>query len=138
AGRRARSELSEESGILHALGRELTCGVAEVPAAMAKLRRELEETRTQLGLARGKLAERAAEELLAAARAAGEARVIGCFEAVDAAFLRAIAKRVTAEAEFAAVLGARAADALLVLAARGAASRFDCGAWVKQVCAAHG
>src|SRR5262249_56220791 len=65
AGRRARDELGAHSQLLVGLGRELTCGPAEVPAALAKLRRELQETRESLGQARARLMDRLAEALLA-------------------------------------------------------------------------
>jgi alanyl-tRNA synthetase len=138
AGRRAREELGRQSDVLHALGREFTCGPTDVPAAIQKLRRDLTEARESLGEARGRLAERAAVELVAAAREKGEARVVAVFDAADVAFLRAVAKRVTAEPKLVALLAARTAEGHMVLAARGAESDFDCGAFVKRVAAAHG
>jgi len=105
---------------------------------MARLRRELEEARSQLGLVRGRLAQSAADELAAAAQAAGETRVIGSFDAVDAAFLRVVAKRIVTAPRLVALLSARMPETQLVLAARGAASDFDCGAFVKRLAAAHG
>jgi alanyl-tRNA synthetase len=138
AGRRAREELARESDVLRALGRDFTCGPADVPAAIQKLRRDLTEARESLGEARGRLAERAAVELVAAARQKGETRVVAVFDAADVAFLRAVAKRVTAEPAMVALLAARNADGHMVLAARGAESDFDCGAFVKRVAAAHG
>jgi alanyl-tRNA synthetase len=138
AGRRAREELARQSNVLQALGRDFTCGPTDVPAAIQKLRRELTEARESLGEARGRLAERAAVELVAAAREKGEARVVAVFEGADIAFLRAVAKRVTAEPTFVALLAARTPEGQMVLAARGAESDFDCGAFVKRVAAAHG
>jgi len=138
AGRRAREELSRQSDLLCALGREFTCGPSEVPAAINKLRRELAESRQSLGEARGRLAERVAEELLSAARARGETCVVVVFDDADVVFLRAVAKRITAEAEFVALLAARSAEGQHVLAARGAKNPFDRGTFVKRVAAAYG
>jgi alanyl-tRNA synthetase len=138
AGRRAREELARQSDLLCALGRDFTCGPSDVPTAVHKLRRELTEAKESLGEARARLAERAALELLDAARARGETRVVAVFDAADVAFLRAVAKRVTAEPHFVALLAARSADGQLALAARGAASHFDCGAFLKRIAAAHG
>jgi alanyl-tRNA synthetase len=138
AGRRAREELSRQSDLLCALGRDFTCGPSDVPTAIHKLRRELTEARESLGEARGRLAERTALELLDAARARGETRVVAVFDAADVAFLRAVAKRVTVEPHFVALLAARSADGQLALAARGAANDFDCGAFLKRIAAAHG
>jgi alanyl-tRNA synthetase len=138
AGRRAREELSRQSDVLHALGREFTCGATDVPAAIQKLRRELAETRETLGETRARLAERAAVELLDAARGRGEWRVVASFDDADIAFLRAVAKRVTTDPTFVALLAARSSDGQLVLAARGAESSFDCGAFLRRVASAHG
>jgi alanyl-tRNA synthetase len=138
AGRRAREELARQSDVLHALGREFTCGPTDVPAAIQKLRRELTEARESLGEARGRLAERAAVELVAAAREKGETRVVAVFDSVDVAFLRAVAKRVTSEPKLVALLAAKTPEGHMVLAARGAESDFDCGAFVKRMAAAHG
>jgi alanyl-tRNA synthetase len=138
AGRRAREELARQSDLLHALGRDFTCGPTDVPAAIQKLRRELTEARESLGEARGRLAERAAIELVASAREKSETRVVAVFDSVDVPFLRAVAKRVTAEPKLVALLAAKTPEGHMVLAARGAESDFDCGAFVKRVAAAHG
>jgi alanyl-tRNA synthetase len=138
AGRRAREELARQSDVLHALGRDFTCGPGDVPAAVQKLRRELAETRESLGEARSRLAERIAVELVDAARAKGETHVVATFDGVDIAFLRAVAKRVIAEPALAVHLAARTAEGQLVLSARGAARALDCGAFLKKVAAAHG
>src|SRR5262249_48061547 len=77
AGRRARDELGAHSQLLVGLGRELTCGPAEVPTAFAKLRRELQETREALGLTRAGLMDRLADALLADAAPVVSALVAG-------------------------------------------------------------
>jgi alanyl-tRNA synthetase len=138
AGRRAREELGRQSSILSALGREFTCGLADVPAAVGKLSRELKTAREALGEARALLAERSAAELVEKARQRGDTRVRAVFPSADVAFLRAVAKRVTAEPGFVALLAAPGDEGQPVLAARGPGSDFDCGAFLKGVAAAHG
>src|SRR5262249_33114275 len=138
AGRRAREEIRRESDLLRGLGREFTCGAGEVPLAIQKLRRELGEARESLGHVRERLAVAAAEELMAAAREQKQKRVVSLFEDGDTRFLRAVAKRVTAEAGWVALVAARTAEGTLVLAARGQGSDFDCGGFVKRVAAATG
>jgi alanyl-tRNA synthetase len=109
-----------------------------VPAAIHKLKRELGEARESLGETRARLAERVAEELVDGARSRGEMRVVAAFEEGDVAFLRAVAKRITTEAGFVALLAARGEGGQQVLAARGAGSDFDCGSFLKRIAAAHG
>ena len=138
AGRRAREELSRQSDLLSALGRDFTCGPSDVPAAIHKLKRELSEARESLGETRARLAERVAQELIDGARSRGETRVVAVFADADVAFLRAVAKRITAEAGFVALLAAPGEGGQQVLAARGAGSDFDCGGFLKRIAAAHG
>jgi alanyl-tRNA synthetase len=144
AGRRARSALAGHSDVLTSLARELTCGTAEVPGALERLRADLTRARESLGTARAKLATATADELAAVALARGERQVTAAFDDADADFLRTIAARLTAAAgtsgrcDMVAFLAARAADGVLVLVARGADSAFDCGGFVKRVAAASG
>jgi alanyl-tRNA synthetase len=135
AGRRAREELARESDVLRGLGRELTCGPAEVPLAITKLRRELGETRESLGHARERMAVAAAEELM---RSADGKRVIAAFEDADSRFLRAVAKRVTSEPGWVALVAGTAEGGMLMLAARAEATDFDCGAFIKRAAQAGG
>lgn len=134
AGRRARDELGAHSQLLVGLGRELTCGPAEVPAALAKLRRELQETRESLGHARARLMDQLAVALLAAP----EPIVAALVEDADAEALRVLAKRIAAEPGRVALLAGTGASGIQVVAVRAAGSDFDCGAFVKRVCAQHG
>jgi alanyl-tRNA synthetase len=138
AGRRARVELAEKAAILSALGRDLTCGPAEVPAALAKLRRELVETREALGQARAQLMDRLADDLIAAARARGDTTVRALVPDADGNALRILAKRITAEPGFVALVAATTAAGTQVLAARGAGSGFDCAAFIKGLPGARG
>ncbi len=134
SGRRARAELGAHSDALRGLGRELTCGPGDVPTALAKLRRELQDAREALGQARVRLLQRTADELLAT----GHARVTAILPDVDAEGLRILAKRITAVPGRAVVLAAVGADAIHVLAARAPGADLDCGAIIKQLAAAHG
>ncbi len=138
AGARARRELGAEAAALRAMARQMTCGALDVPGALDKLRAELADTRLALGQARAKLAEAAAAQLVAAAHARGESRVVAAWDGVDVDFLRAVAKRVVAEPSLVAFLAACEADALKVLVTRGAAATFDCGSFLKAACGACG
>src|SRR5262249_42786567 len=134
AGRRARAELAANHALLVGLGRELTCSPAEVPTALAKLRRDLVETRDALGQARAKLANQLADGLIADARARGHTVVAARVEAADVDALRILAKRIAAEPGFVALLCA----GTHVLAARGPGATFDCAAFVKGLPGARG
>jgi alanyl-tRNA synthetase len=138
AGRRARQELAAESAVLRALALDLSSGVRDVPAAIDKLRRELTETRESLGQARARLAERAADAIIAAARAAGSPIVVAQLDDAPAELLRAIAKRVTATPEAVAILAGHDGDGAPVVLARGSSSTFDCGAFLKRAAQAAG
>ncbi|HKA91844.1 MAG TPA: alanyl-tRNA editing protein [Haliangiales bacterium] len=133
AGRRARRELGELADVLTGLGRELTCGPGEVPTALAKLRRELAESREALGQARASVAGAAAAALLA-----GDADpIVRVFDDLPIEGVRMVAKRVT-EAGRVAVLGAAGPDGIHVIVARPARSTFDCGAHLRRLAAAAG
>jgi alanyl-tRNA synthetase len=138
SGRRARDELGRYHEILRGLSRDLTCGPDAVQTALDKLKRDLQETREALGLARSRMADAAAEELVQAARAAGRTQVVAAFDDAEPALLRQVAKRITAEPELVAMLAARGPEGTQVLIGRGAASTFDCGAFLKRVAQAAG
>ena len=143
AGRRATRELTCEADALRALGRDFTCGPLDVRAAVDKLRRELAEAREALGHARLRVAEALADELIAAAAARqggapGDLFVVGVVEDATVDLLRKVARRITARPDAVALLAGRAADGTPVLVARGAASAFGCGAFLKRAAAATG
>jgi len=136
AGRRAFGELAEEAGLLRSLGRDFTCGPRDVRAAVEKLRRDLTEAREALGHARLRVAEALADELTAAAvarrgEAGGDLLVIGLIEDATVDLLRKVAQRITARPDAVALLAGRAPEGIYVLAARGSASTFPCGAFLK-------
>jgi alanyl-tRNA synthetase len=132
AGRRAREQLAGESAVLRALGQELSSGPRDVPAAVEKLRRELAAAREALGQTRARLAQRAADEIIGAARAEGHELIIAQLEDAPAELLRAVAKRVTERAHAVAILAGSDEDGAPVVVARGSASHFDCGSFLKR------
>src|SRR5262249_15064724 len=81
------------------------------------------------------MAVQTAEELMASAT---NRRVVAAFDDADTRFLRAVAKRVTSEPGWVALVAARASDGLLVLAARGEGADFDCGGLIKRAAAQAG
>jgi alanyl-tRNA synthetase len=133
AGRRARRELGELADVLTGLGRDLTCGPGEVPAALAKLRRDLAESREAVGQARARAAAAAAATLLA-----GDADpIVHTFDELDADGVRMVAKRIV-DGGRVAVLGAVGAEGTHVIVARPPGSSFDCGAHLKRLATAAG
>jgi alanyl-tRNA synthetase len=136
AGRRARAELWRETAVLHDLGRAFTCGPLDVPGGVDKLRRELAEARESLGQVRSRLADSIAAELAAQARAGG--RAVAVLDDAGPDLLRAVATRVTEAKEAVAFLAGRGPEGLGVLVARGSASAFDCGAFLKRAAAQAG
>lgn len=132
AGRRARDGLTSEAKLLETMARDFSCAPNEMPAAVDKLRRQLFEARETLGLARAELAERAADELVAQARASGEHMLIRQIDGGTIELLRAIASRVTRLPQSVALLAGRVAAGTPVLAMRAGDSSFDCGAFIKR------
>lgn len=112
-----------------------------MPLAVNKLGRELTETREALGLARARLAEATAAELLAAATGTlpgGGRAVIADFPAADAEWIRAVAKKLAHQPGLVAFLAAPTGSGTRVIVARGPESAFDCGACLKRIAAAAG
>ena len=138
SGRRARAELGAHDQALRGLGRDMTCGPELVPGAIAKLRRELQDAREALGQARARAIGERVAELIAAARAAGTTTIAAVVPDVDADGLRVAAKRIIAEPDLCALLAAPTDTGAHLLAARGAASTFDCGAFIKRAATALG
>ncbi|GEN11058.1 alanyl-tRNA synthetase [Myxococcus fulvus] len=138
AGPRARRELWEEAGVLRAMSRTFTCGPAEVPTVVEKLRRELTEAREALGAARARLAEQTAVELAQALEASADKQVVAVLDGAGPEQLRAVAARLTSRPEAVVFLAGRAPEGLAVLIARGSASAFGCGAFLKRAAEAAG
>jgi alanyl-tRNA synthetase len=138
AGQRARHELALHSTALHALAQEFTCGAAEVSQAVGKMRGELTQAREALVLAQRKLAQGLAETLLAQAKGSGRTVVVHLEQDANVEFLRALARKLTANGNVACVLGGSHSEGIHILAARGEGSDFDCGTLVKRVVSAAG
>ena len=105
-----------------------------MPAAIDKLRRELQEAREALGQVR---AARIAAEVNSAL-AGGEPSVALFLDEGGAEAARHAAKRIIAEPGRVALVAAASPDGVAVLAARAPGATFDCGAFVKRVTAALG
>ena len=136
AGRRAREQLVGESVLLRGLAHDLSSGPHDVPAAVEKLRRELHGAREALGHARARLAQQAAEEIVARGR--GSERIIAQLDDAPADLLRAVAKRIVEQPRAVAILAGRDEDGAPVVLARGSASDFDCGGFLKRAAQAAG
>jgi alanyl-tRNA synthetase len=133
AGRRARAELWSEAAVLRDLGQGFTCGPLDVPTAVARLTRELAESREALGHSRGRLADALAVALSAEAAATG--RAVAVLDDAGPDLLRALGTRITASPTAVALLAGRGEGGLAVLVARGGASTFDCGGFLKRAAA---
>jgi alanyl-tRNA synthetase len=134
AGPRARRLVSAQSSSLRAMAGAMSCGPSDVPGAVERLRGDLKDAR----VARRLLGERAAGAIAAELAADATGRIVAVLDAGDRELLRAVAARLTERPEAVALLAVREGDGLAVLAARGSASSFDCGALVKRVAAAAG
>ncbi|MEZ4401034.1 MAG: alanyl-tRNA editing protein [Kofleriaceae bacterium] len=132
AGGRGRALTSGHSAALTALGRELSCGPADVAAAVDKLRRALADARADADAVRTRLAAALAATL---APTPSPAPVVTTVD--DAALLRPLAAAVTAAGRDA-LLACPGADGLQVLVARADGSARDCGALLKRLAGATG
>ena len=63
---------------------------------------------------------------------------LAAFDDADSRFLRAVAKRVTSEPGWVALVAGVASDGMLMLAARADGTDFDCGAFIKRAAQAAG
>src|SRR6185503_13654404 len=106
--------------------------------AVLKLRRELSSVREALGHTRARLAQQAAEEIVGAALSEGSERVIAQLDDAPADLLRAVAKRIVEHPRAVALLAGRDEDGAPVVVARGNASDFDCGGFLKRAAQAAG
>jgi alanyl-tRNA synthetase len=146
AAARALAHMRGKDAVLASLMAELTCGAADVPAALAKLKAELRGARESLGQSRAELARLVADEALAKhpAKAEGDTRIVLVRQSDDVATLRVLAGRLAGRRDVVAVCAAPmdggeggVGDYSVVLQ-RGEGSTFDCGAWLKRVAAEQG
>jgi alanyl-tRNA synthetase len=141
AGPRARNELFSMHNLLGAMSRDFTCGVAEVPAAVEKLRRERKEATEALGAARARLSQAALAGL--EARLATEKTLVAVVEGAGPDELRKIAQALLLgksgeEGEQVLMLAGDSGEKRPVLVARGPKADLDCGAFLKAVAQAAG
>lgn len=141
AGQRALSDARAKEAVLRDLARSFTCGVAAVPAAVAKLRADLEERTRRLAAAKQELIELLVSALHAANPPGdGPTRVVVMRERDDLAGLRALVAGLARREDVIALAATRdeATSELLVAVERGkAAGAFDAGRWLKVMTAQH-
>jgi len=132
--RRGRAELFARDQVLRGLASVFSCGPAEVPAAVDKLRRDAEAAGGELTALRSRLATTILDQLTAQLPAG--APVITALPG-DPELLRSVAAKLTGAGRDA-VLCASDDTGTTVVAMRAAGSALDCGALVKQLAAKHG
>jgi alanyl-tRNA synthetase len=146
AGKRALAEARANDAILRELARAFTCGVPAVPAAVAKLRADLERRTERLAAAKQELIELLVRALHADHPAReGAARaitpIVSVRERDDLAGLRTLASALARRPDVVAFVATRdeSSGELQVAIERGAsASTFDAGKWLKALTARHG
>ena len=127
AGRKARAELFTRDQVLRSLATQFSCGLAEVPAAIEKLRRDAEAHSTEVTALRSRLASAVVETL------AGTGQVIATIPG-DAELLRSVAAKLVAAGRDA-LLCATTDDGAVVVLFRADGSALDCGATFKKLLA---
>jgi len=142
AGLRALADARTKDAVLAGLARDLTCGLLDVGAGVAKLRKDLEAAQGTLGTTRGELLELLGERLLAAhpPDPSGVTMVALVRPKDDLGMLRALAGRLTARPDVVAICAApdESGENLAIVVQKGASAPFDCGAWLKQKAQAAG
>lgn len=132
AGRRARRELAEESGLLRAMARGFTCGPADVPTAVAKASRELAETREALGLARAGWA-----DAISASLKGSPSPIVAVLDGLDRAALGKVASTLANEGSWV-VLAIPQGEAMHVLVEAGPGAGVDCREFFTRLAGAGG
>ncbi|HEX2690114.1 MAG TPA: DHHA1 domain-containing protein [Kofleriaceae bacterium] len=127
AARRGRAELFSRDHVLRALAGQFSCGPAEVPAAIDKLRRDAEAAGSEIAQLRSRLASAVIAQL------PGTARVIAALPG-DAELLRSVAAKLVAAGRDAILCAPEDGGATVVLM-RASGSTLDCGALWKQLAA---
>jgi alanyl-tRNA synthetase len=133
AARRGRSELFARDHVLRGLASQFSCGPAEVPLAVDKLRRDVEAATGEATQLRSRLATAIIAQLPA------DGAVIAQLP-VDAELLRSIAAKLAGSGRDAILSTADASgDAgATVILMRATGSPLDCGALWKKLAARHG
>lgn len=141
AGRRALDDARAKETILKELAKSFTAGMAEVPAAVAKLRADLKVRTDAFATMRGELVGLLAASLHAQhAKDPNGTRIVVMREGDDQAGLRALASALVKRPDVIAFVGTRDRESgdLLVVVERGAEASFDAGAWFKRAAASTG
>ncbi len=130
AARRGRAELFARDQVLRGLATQFSCGPAEVPAAIDKLRRDAESAGTELANLRSRLAS------MVIAQFGDAPRVIAVVPG-DAELVRSVAAKLSAAGRDA-LLAAPDGEGMHVVLFRAPGSSLDCGALFKQLAARAG
>ena len=130
AGRRGRAELFSRDQVLRGIATQFSCGPAEVPAAIDKLKRSADAADAELTKLRSRIAD------LTIAQFGDAPRVIATIPG-DAELVRSIAAKLSAAGRDA-LLAAPDGDGLHVVLFRAPGSTIDCGALFKQLSARAG
>ena len=127
AARRGRADLFARDHVLRGLQAQFSCGPAEVPAAIDKLRRDADATSAEVTALRGRLATTIVSSF------AGAGAVIAALPG-DAELLRGVATRLVAAGRDA-ILCAPDDSGATVVMFRAPGSTLDCGALWKKLAA---
>jgi alanyl-tRNA synthetase len=127
AARRGRAELFSRDQVLRGLASQFSCGPAEVPTAVDKLRRDAEAAGAELTQLRSRLATTMISQL------PGTGTVIATIPS-DAELLRSVAAKLAAAGRDAILCAPDDAGATVVVM-RASSSTLDCGALWKQLAA---
>jgi alanyl-tRNA synthetase len=127
AARRGRAELFSRDQVLRGLASQFSCGPAEVPTAVDKLRRDAEAAGAELTQLRSRLATTMISQL------PGTGTVIATIPS-DAELLRSVAAKLAAAGRDA-ILCAPDDGGATVVVMRASSSTLDCGALWKQLAA---
>ncbi len=127
AARRGRAELFSRDHVLRGLASQFSCGPAEVPLAVDKLRRDVEAAGTELTQLRSRLAAAIISSL------PGAGAVVAALPG-DAELLRSVAAKLAGAGRDAILCAPEDAGATVVLM-RATGSTLDCGALWKQLAA---
>jgi alanyl-tRNA synthetase len=128
AARRARAELFTRDQLLRQLATQFSCGPAEVPAAIDKLRRDVDGSAATVTALRSQLASAIVQTLTTAA---GSGPVIAAIPG-DAELMRSVAGKLVAAGRDA-ILAATDEAATAVMLLRAAGSTLDCSALWKKL-----
>lgn len=125
AGRKARAELFTRDHVLRSLATQFSCGPSEVPAAIEKLKRDVDAHSTELTALRSRLATTIIDTL------PGTGAVIATIPG-DGELLRSVAAKLVSAGRDA-LLCAPADEGAVVVLFRSAGSSLDCGGLFKKL-----